>query len=112
MDAGQFDRRVTIQAPTQSSDTYGEQTPAYAEVATVWARRIEQSAHERLRAEKLQTGEQVIYRIRDRSEWRTTSPIEPKQRLQDGALFYEIMSVSEGRERNAYLDLLCVRVVQ
>lgn len=106
MDAGQFDRRVTIQAPAQSSDTYGEQTPVYAEVATVWARRIEQSAHERLRAEKLETGEQVIYRIRDRAG------IEPKQRLMDGALFYEIMSVSEGRERNAYLDLLCARVVQ
>lgn len=106
MDAGQFDRRITIQVPTPVSDDYGEQTPSYADLATVWAERIEQSAGERLRAGKLETGEQVIYRIRHRSG------IEPKQRVKDASLFYEIMSVSEGRGRQAYLEMLCTRVVQ
>lgn len=67
MNAGEFDQRVTLQAPSSSVDGLGHRTETWAPVATVWAKAQPLRGREFFAAGQVQSEAAVRFFIRYRA---------------------------------------------
>lgn len=91
--AGQFDRRITIEQPTETRDLVGDPITAWSEFATRWARKIDRRGTERFQAERETAEREVLFEIRYLAGVNETMRI-----LFDGDT-YDIEEVLEVRRR-------------
>lgn len=98
MDAGQFDRRVTLQRATVADDGYSTEVTGYTNLATVWAKYIPISGAEMFAAGEVSSFNRIRLKIRRDSSW---SDLNATDRLflgDDEGKPHNILSVrSEGR---------------
>jgi SPP1 family predicted phage head-tail adaptor len=92
MMSGRLDRQITLQEPTTSQNSYGEQTTTWSDSATVWAQVQQQSGREMFAAGKLAEVD-MLFKIRYRSS------VDETWRISYDGRTYEIESVKElGRQ--------------
>lgn len=95
MDAGQFDRRITLQRATMADDEYTSAPSGWQTLAIVWAKHIPLPGAERLAAGEVEAARKVRYKIRRDSSW---ADLNETDRFLADELPHNIVSVvSEGR---------------
>lgn len=102
MRAGQLRHRITIESPSASQDTFGEETPVtWTELATVWAASEPISGNERYieAAAQLLAEATIRFRIRYREDVTHQMRVSWRSRTFD---ILEVRNV-EGRDRETYL---------
>jgi len=62
---GQLDRRITIQSPTYTTDSYGEQTKVYATEYTLWAHVDWKASRRKEESQEQVQGTDVVFYIRN-----------------------------------------------
>ncbi len=102
--AGAINRRVTIQAVTDTTDAGGGRAQTWAMLATVWARVEPLSGDERARAE------QVAADLSHRVTVRYRDDVTPRHRLLYGSRVLKILAVRDADEKHERLELLCAEV--
>jgi len=106
MDSGSMDQRVTLKSRSVVKDAMGQDVITWVDVATVWARRINQRSAEAFQAAQMGDDDVVELHIRHRADVLTT------WRLQWGGVGYDITSVSDFGGRKDRTRLLCRRGVK
>ena len=104
MQAGRLRHRVTVQRATDAIDQYGDQTPTWTALGTVWASVEPLNGREYFAAAQMQS--EVSTRIVIRPISGVT--LTPKDRVKFGSRYFDIQSVINRDERNRELQLLCV----
>jgi SPP1 family predicted phage head-tail adaptor len=92
-DIGALNRRLVLEAPTETSDSAGGVTRSYETAATLWARVVPVSAVVDTAAGSL--GAVLHHRIVIRAREGMTM----RHRLRDGARIYRIVAVRESVDR-------------
>lgn len=111
--AGRLDRRITIQRSSATTNDFNEQVAAFADLFTVWARRLDAADAEAMAAAG-QVGSFRRSRFVVRSSNNTRS-ITPKDRIRYGGTadaphHWNIEGVKEtGEGRRRYLEITAVR---
>ncbi len=91
--------KVAIQSVTQTSDSQGGFTEAWATDATVWASIEPVKAYERFQAAKMETPVSHKITIRYRSG------VTTKKRILWGSRVLDIKGVINVKEQNAFLEI-------
>ena len=95
MDAGEFDRRITLQRAADEDDGLATVKGNWSDIATVWAKLIPMSGKEMLAAAENAAFANVRFKIRNDSLW---SDLNAADRLTFDGREHDIVSVrSEGR---------------
>lgn len=95
MDAGEFDRKITLQRKVEADDGFATVEDGYEELAIVWAKLIPMSGKEMLAAAENAAFANVRFKIRRDSLW---SDLNATDRLLFETKAHDIVSVrSEGR---------------
>lgn len=99
IDIGALDRRLVLQAPSESGDGAGGVIRDYAAVTTLWASVTPVSSRGDSEAERLGAALRLRIVIRFRSD------VTTRHRLVDGTHIYRIVAVREtGRRRFLEID--------
>ena len=92
MQAGQLDRRVTLQRASTAPNSFNEPESIWLPLATVWASKTDVSDGEKLRSAEVGATIDTRFQIR----WSTrVSSIGPKDRLTFEGRTYDIVGVKE-----------------
>jgi SPP1 family predicted phage head-tail adaptor len=95
MDAGEFDRRITLQRKVEADDGFATVTEGWSDIATVWAKLIPMSGKEILAAAENAAFANARFKIRRDSIW---SDLNATDRLMFEEKAHDLISVrSEGR---------------
>ncbi|RDV02146.1 phage head closure protein [Undibacter mobilis] len=98
-DIGTFDRRLVLQAPSETDDGAGGVTRDYAAVATVWGSVTPVAAHAHGEAERQGASVRCRVIIRFRND------VTTRHRLIEGTHIYRIVALREaGRRRFLEID--------
>ena len=97
--AGDLDKRVTIQAPTETRDAGGAVVVTWVDVATVWA------AIEPLRGRELIAAQAEASEVSGKIRLRYLSGITSKHRVVYGARIFDVVAPVNPKERGEALEL-------
>lgn len=100
--AGQLDRRITIQTFSETTDTFGQQVKTYSTLASVWANVVERSGKEGEEGDMLASTKRVEFIIRYRTD------VNAEMRVSYNSNIYKIQSILNADARKAYLKLVCL----
>jgi SPP1 family predicted phage head-tail adaptor len=104
MKAGVLRHKVSIQNPSESTDTQGGAEFTWTTVATAWAAVEPLSSREQYWQSQLQTlGTHKV-------TLRYTALVTSRSRILFGARVFEITNITNTEERNEELTLICVEV--
>jgi len=92
MQAGQIDRRITIQRATVAQDATGQEVSSWSNLATVWAGKQDVSDTERIASAEVQATITTRFQIRWSS---AVADVNPKDRLIYAGKTYDISAVKE-----------------
>lgn len=92
MNAGEFDRRITVERMTSTPDEFNAPVERWLPLATVWASKRDVKDGERLRADGISS--QITTRFRIRHS-RLVADINPSDRVIFNGLTYDIVAVKE-----------------
>lgn len=101
MNAGSLNRRIRIEAPSQTQDEAGQPVDGWALVAEVWADIRLLGGLESIRAGAVTSSTQASIRIR----WRTG--LDAGMRVMHGGAAYNIRSVNPDWGSRQFVDLVC-----
>ena len=105
MDAGHFNRRITLQSQTFAGDEFGmNSAPTFTTLATVWARVQPGGGSEQIQSNQRQEVATITFTIYYRSD------ISAATRLVYDGVNYNIQNVQEVGYRQ-YLQLIAERIV-
>lgn len=102
MNIGSLRHRVTIQAATESTDSFGAPSRTWADVATVWARVRPSTGAEKV------VGQQIQAEVSHAVELRGGVAVTPANRLIFQSRILNIQSAIDPTERGATTKLLCL----
>ena len=105
LNAGQLDRRITIQARASGNDARGQANGAWTDSATVWAMPMPKQGREFFAASQLQSELGFAWRVRYRTD------ITAAMRVIEGDDAYDIQAVVPSFNRE-WLDLMCIQGVK
>ncbi|MBM3545281.1 MAG: head-tail adaptor protein [Alphaproteobacteria bacterium] len=92
LQAGDLDRRITIERCTEMRDAFNNPVKTWGPLATVWASRADVSDSERSAAQEI--GAEITTRFRIR--WsRALSDVDPRDRVRFDGRLYGIAAVKE-----------------
>lgn len=103
MEAGKLRHLITIEAPTEAQDKYGEPVQGWTQVAEVWASREDLSGREWFAAQQVQADVTTRFRIRYRDGIRAT------MRVTSDGVTYNILSAADPDGKSRTLVLLAAR---
>jgi SPP1 family predicted phage head-tail adaptor len=93
MQAGNLDRRITIQQNTPSVDSYGDEVESWADFKTVWANVKRKSGKETVRSDQTVADASTMFKIR------YLSGLHERMRISYNSAIYYIDSIVEfGRQ--------------
>lgn len=90
--AGKFDRRITIERATMTTNSFNEQVPVWSTLATVWADKQDTSASENYKASEVGAEISTRFVIRFSS---TVASVDAKDRILYDNRIYDIKAVRE-----------------
>lgn len=103
MKAGPLDRRITLQRATTTTNSLNEPVKTWADIATVWAAKLEVRDSERQRAAETAAVIDTRFQIRWSS---TVSDVDAADRVVFGGRVFNIVGVKEIGRREG-LELSC-----
>ena len=62
---GQLDRRIEVQSPTYTADSYGEQTKVYATLYTLWAHADWKNSKRKEESQEQVQGTDLVFYVRN-----------------------------------------------
>lgn len=68
LNPGALDRRITVQARTETRDDEGGTVVTYADELDLWAQKVTETSSEARRLLSIRSGAEIVFRIR----WRST----------------------------------------
>lgn len=102
MRAGTLDKRITIQSPPTSTDTYGQPLDIpWVDVCTVWA------AIEPLQGKEYHAAAQDNAEVETRIRIRYRTGINRTMRAKYGNVIFEILDTINPKFANVELQLMC-----
>ncbi len=101
MRAGDLDRLITIEQPTESVDAYGAPTQTWATLAQVWAQVKPVRGSEYFAAQQMNARVDAVFRVRYRTDLTT------KMRISYNSETYDIQGIIEIGRREG-LELMAV----
>lgn len=105
MQIGALNKRIELQAATQTADGMGGFTSSWTTQQTVWAAIWPTSAKELMQS--AQNTMEISHRIRIRYK----STLIPSWRIKYGTRYFNILSIINPNERGEWQDLLCKEVL-
>lgn len=92
---GRLDRRITIQTPTETQDSYGEPVITWSDLTTVWASVTPSSSQtgEQFEADQVHAQRASVFRIRFNRN------VTEKHRIVYDSDNYDILQIVEGGRR-------------
>lgn len=106
MRAGKLDREIVIERNTPTRDSYGASIEGWATLATVWARKLEESGKEFFSADQVVADQKVVWRIR----WPDGFTPTVEDRINYDGNYYDITALPE-LGRRAGMDIHSVAQV-
>ncbi len=106
MRAGRLREIVTFQRRSTAQDGFGEQSKDYTDLATVWGAVEPLSGREFFAAQQVQSDVSVRVTCRYSS---AIAGVTEKDRIQHGAVFYDIRSVIDVDSRHRELQFMCTK---
>jgi SPP1 family predicted phage head-tail adaptor len=100
--AGELRHRITLQARPATKDGLGQESDAFADVATVWAK------VEPLAGRELLTAQQVLATVTHKVTLRYRDGVTAKMRVLWGVRTFDVEVVLNLQEQDTELNLLCV----
>lgn len=102
LDAGQFNRQLTIENELETPDGYGGHQCQYQADGTLWANIRPASSRSFLRAdnESVELTHKIVFRFRTGVSFGT--------RLRTGSRIFEVLTVRDIDETRRYLECECV----
>lgn len=101
MRSGRLDRRLTIQAVTETRGSAGDVVETWADVATVWAEKMDEKGREYFAAAQVTAERPTRFTIR----WR--SGLTAKHRVVCEGVTYDVQAIDEiGRRKGLWLYCL------
>jgi SPP1 family predicted phage head-tail adaptor len=101
--AGELDRRITIQALTQTKDSEGGMVDNWADVTTVWAKVRNLSGNER----RLTSEGGRVAEARTEFTIRYRSGLNERMRIKYGDKVYNIRHLNNFNEAREYIVITC-----
>lgn len=98
MQAGEFDRRITIERYSATTNDFGEEVGAWTSLATVWAAKADIRDSERFIAQQVNSTITTRFVIRYLTK---LTDLNPKDRLTHKGMLYGIVAVKEVGRREA-----------
>lgn len=105
INAGDLDRRITLQKPVVTRGSDGAENLAYSSVVTVWANYMAEGGKEVYLAKRTNAEVRALFQIRYRSG------ITPKWRVKFGNRYFEILFINDTNARQGELVLACKELV-
>lgn len=99
---GGLRKRITIQQPSATQNTRGEEIPSWTTYATVWAQ------IEPLNGRELLAAQQVQSQVNTKITIRYQSGVTPDMRIQYGSRYFDIQSIMNIEERNRMIEMQCI----
>lgn len=103
--AGQLDRRITIQIPTYRTDLYGQREATYESLADLWANVKERVGTEGENGDMIAATKKVEFIIRYST---VAASISDNHRVLYNNNMYKIQSIQAADARKAYFKLVCL----
>ena len=103
MQAGDFDKRLVIQAPTRVQDDYGSTVETYGDVDARWAEVTDLSSREFWQAQQVSSDITKKIVLRDRY-----ASLKPTHRFKLGSRVFDIVGIQAEDERNPRQGQTCM----
>lgn len=100
--AGQLDRRITIQTFSESTDSFGQEAKTYSTLASVWANVKEKVGSEGEDGDMIAATKKVEFIIRYRTD------VNEQMRISYNSNTYKIQAIQSADARKAFLKLVCL----
>jgi SPP1 family predicted phage head-tail adaptor len=99
--AGQLDRRITIQSFSTTTDAFGQKIKSFGTLANVWAKVVEKVGDEGENGDMISATKRVDFFIRYRSD------INEQMRITYNSKTYKIHAIQSADARQAYQMIRC-----
>jgi len=100
--AGQLDRRITLQTFSETTDAFGQEVKSYSTLATVWAKVVEKIGKESEEGDMIAATKKVEFMIRYRTD------VNEEMRISYNSNIYKIKAVQSADARKAFLKIVCL----
>lgn len=100
--AGQLDRRITLQTFSETTDAFGQELKSYSTLATVWAKVVERIGKESEEGDMIAATKKVEFMIRYRSD------VNEEMRISYNSNIYKIKAIQSADARKAFLKIVCL----
>ena len=103
INAGELDKRITLQAPTVTRGSDGSEIIVYTDIATVWASYLVQGGKEFYYAQKINAETTAVFKIRHRANLNT------RYRIYYNKRYFYVLSIDDSVSDE--LKLACKEVI-
>ena len=100
--AGQLDRRITIQNFSETTDSFGQEVKSFSTLASVWANVVEKVGREGEDGEMIAATKKVEFIIRYRTD------VDEEMRISYNSNTYKIQAIQSADARKAFLKIVCL----
>lgn len=103
--AGQLDRRITIQTFSETTDNFGQEVKSFSTLASVWANVVEKIGTgngEGEKGEMIAATKKVEFIIRYRTD------VNEEMRISYNSNIYKIHTIQSADARKAFLKIVCL----
>ena len=100
--AGQLDRRITIQTFSEATDNFGQEVKSFSTLASVWANVVEKVGREGEDGEMIAATKKVEFIIRYRTD------VDEEMRIIYNSNTYKIQAIQSADARKAFLKIVCL----
>lgn len=100
--AGQLDRRITLQTFSEATDAFGQEVKSYSTLATVWAKVVEKVGKESEEGDIIAATKKVEFMIRYRTD------VNEQMRISYNSNIYKIKAIQSADARKAFLKIVCL----
>lgn len=100
--AGQLDRRITIQTFSETTDTFGQEVKSFSTLAQVWANVVEKVGSEGEDGDMIASTKKVEFIIRYRTDF------DEEMRISYNNNIYKIQAIQSADARKAFLKIVCL----
>jgi len=100
--AGQMDRRITIQTFSETTDSFGQEVKSFSTLASVWANVVEKIGSEGEDGDMIAATKKVEFIIRYRTD------VNEEMRISYNSNTYKIQAIQSADARKAFLKIVCL----
>ena len=100
--AGQLDRRITIQTFSETTDNFGQEVKSFSTLDSVWANVVERVGREGEDGEMIAATKKVEFIIRYRTD------VDEEMRILYNSNTYKIQAIQSADARKAFLKIVCL----